>query len=106
VVANSVEPLADELARINERQWELTSLLVGLKSMQHFNGEGWVKYALPASVDQALAGFDPGQYAGNVNPIGSIGAGWKEMVDAILANPDAEVVAPMVPRPADYHAQA
>jgi chromosome segregation ATPase len=106
VVMQSVGPLADELARINERQWELRMLLAGLQNMQHFNGEKWVKYAIPASAERALEGFDPGSYVGNANPANRVSAKWKESVSAILENPDAEVVAPKVPRPVDYLPQA
>jgi uncharacterized protein YhaN len=106
VVMQEAGALANELTRINERQWELHNVLRGLVYSQHLYAGNWVRVQASPEVSAALRDFDPGQYFGDADPLGKVGRAWGQLISAVIENPDAEVVAPKVPRPADYLPQA
>lgn len=98
------EGLGAELQTLNHRRAELIQLLRGLANVEVAPGPN----ARPAPIGLlpvAAVAFKMGDefvFPHGADPVGELARRWKARMDAILANPDAEIAAPKHLLPSDY----
>jgi hypothetical protein len=103
VLCEHGEGLAAELSSLNARRFELRQALTAL---------GYTRTSAPgeyppmvikktAAMEAALAGYEPEFFPG-LDPLADMGARWRKRLDALIADPDAEITTPKPIKPSDY----
>lgn len=103
VVSEMGDSLAAELAQINRRRLVIEQLLRGLEAAEFRRGYviGWTELTKSAMNQPDDLGFPQ---IGNqvIDPAHEIGKRWRARLDAILADPNAEISIPKPLMPEDY----
>jgi hypothetical protein len=94
--------LAQELIAVNQREIVLQQLLEGLSSMtvDFRDNRGERNIGRTKAMEEALS--DHTWKFDRVNPYEGMGRRWKERLDALLVDPDADVTIPNPILPSDY----
>jgi len=97
------DALASELASLNHRRAELFQLLWGLDRLEVTgNGNEWSRVGLTEYARNAMNAHDSEVFPDGVEATREIAERWRRRLEAISANPYAEINPPKPVAPADY----
>lgn len=95
------DELASELTALNERRRDLVQILDGLANVSVMKNGTMQQAGYTPAASKAMANPDY-EFAGNLKPLHDMSDRWLARLNAIVADPDAELTIPQIIKPSDY----
>ena len=96
--------LGGELFALEQRRWELRTVLSGFASLQHFDPQkGYVALGRSNIVAAAFSGYSPGEYPAAADVTGAMAGRWKVLLNTLVRDPDALIAELKPVTPSDYY---
>lgn len=103
VFSEIIAPLAVEAMQLSKRQHELRAMLSAWSNLTVWGPDGErIHLGGQGGVASALNEFHGPEFISSADPGAVQGARFKALVDALIANPEAQIAAPALVVPADF----